>query len=118
MGEVVKFALSQPDLSPTERLMLIALVTHRNPRTGYATPSMAQLAKDCGVTPRGARKILAQLERRGFIQRFYRRRADGRDNTNVYRLPFFALHQLLLRGTTFRVVQDQRCATDRYEVAA
>jgi DNA-binding MarR family transcriptional regulator len=80
----VQYVLSRSDLSPTERLMLIALATHRHPRHDWAEVSVQTLAHDCGLTPNGARKVLRRLEELGFVER-KRRMVDGVYQANLYR---------------------------------
>jgi hypothetical protein len=81
-----------PDLHPTERSALHALVSYADTKTGIAYPFQATLAEDVGVSDRTLRRLLAHLEELGLIEvevnaaEESARRVDRRSNR--YRLPW------------------------------
>lgn len=56
-----------PDLTPTERLTLLALAACHHHLTGRCTPSQSRLAMMTGFNERTIRRAIASLERAGLI---------------------------------------------------
>lgn len=70
MRGLVKAAWTIRGLTPPERLVLLALVTHANWRTGEdARPGVETLAELCGVNRRTIQRALRTLEERRLIAR-------------------------------------------------
>lgn len=72
-------------LSPAELLVLIQLVGSWWKKDALPFPSMATLAKRCGVSTRQIQRAVNSLEAAGFIQRV-KRRSSGIISSNAYDL--------------------------------
>lgn len=72
-------------VSPTELLVLIQLVGSWWKKDALPFPSMATLAKRCGVSTRQIQRAVNSLEAAGFIQRV-KRRSSGIISSNAYDL--------------------------------
>lgn len=72
-------------LSPAELLVLIQLVGSWWKKDALPFPSMATLAKRCGVSTRQIQRAVNKLESAGFIQRV-KRRSRGIISSNAYDL--------------------------------
>jgi len=72
-------------LTPTELLVLIQLVGSWWKKDALPFPSMATLAKRCGVSTRQIQRAVNSLEAGGFIQRV-KRRSSGIISSNAYDL--------------------------------
>jgi hypothetical protein len=72
-------------LSPAELLVLIQLVGSWWKKDALPFPSMATLAKRCGVSTRQIQRAVNRLEAAGFIQRV-KRRSSGIISSNAYDL--------------------------------
>jgi hypothetical protein len=59
--------LSDDRLTPTDRLLLVGIANHDG--DGGAWPSMATLARYCGIEIRSVRKRLAFIEELGYVRR-------------------------------------------------
>jgi hypothetical protein len=70
-GRLVSWALRLDDLTPTQKLVLVALAEHCNGVNGSAVcwPSMGALVTMTGYTDRAIRKALAEFEARNLIDR-------------------------------------------------
>lgn len=64
------------------RMVLLALAERAN-ETGWCWPSMADIARRCGMSPRRARSAVARLVALGELERHIKR---GRASTNRYRI--------------------------------
>ena len=60
---------------------------------GYADPSVAFLAKSCGITPRQVQRIITQLRKDGLLKV---QKSKGRNGVNRYHLQLEALEKLEL----------------------
>lgn len=60
-------ALRHPDLSPAEKIVLLALIMYRNRTSGVAWPSSRSLADDCDVSLQTARRALQKGEKFGLL---------------------------------------------------
>jgi hypothetical protein len=54
--------------------------------TGFCFPSQRRLAVKCSITDRTVRRMLVDLETKGYVSLEHRRRADGSRTSNGYRL--------------------------------
>ena len=59
--------LQDPGLSPAEKIVLLALIMHRNRTSGLAWPSSRSLADACDVSLQTARRSLQKGEKLGFL---------------------------------------------------
>src|SRR5579871_6136610 len=60
---------------------------------GYADPSVAFLAKSCGITPRQVQRIITQLRKDGLLKV---QKSKGRNGVNRYHLQLEVLEKLEL----------------------
>lgn len=74
-----------PDLSPSTRLVLLALAEHVHDGV-TCFPGQARLAELCGVSDRQVRNLLHELQGRGLIAIEHRPGQGGGRKSNVYRL--------------------------------
>ena len=72
-------------LPPTPKLVLMALADEADD-TGFCFPSQRRLAAKCSITDRTVRRMLVELETKGYVSLEHRRRADGSRTSNGYRL--------------------------------
>jgi hypothetical protein len=56
------------ELSPTEKLVALAVLHHRNSDTGKCFPSRERLALVCGLSVRVVQRALAQLKADGVLR--------------------------------------------------
>ena len=78
-----------PSITPTGRLVLLALANRHNQETGRCDPSLATLSADTGMSERAVRTGLRGLEKARVIQTVERRLRTGkgrRNMTNRYRI--------------------------------
>lgn len=74
-------------LSPTHFSMLMLLFAHQeDPSTFLSSPLNKELSKSTGLSQRQTRRILAQLETAGFIERIPDFSSNGRRCANLYDL--------------------------------
>ncbi|MPY72889.1 MAG: hypothetical protein GEU87_01380 [Alphaproteobacteria bacterium] len=79
-----KTARSVRGLKSPEKFVLITLAWYADSgRPGDTFPSVATLARDCAMTPRGVRGILRRLEKEKLIKVAI---GAGKDGTNRYTL--------------------------------
>jgi Helix-turn-helix domain len=71
------------ELRTTIKIVLVALANFADENGEHCFPSQARLARMTGLTERGIRKALAELERLGLIARA-RRWSAGHQTTNTY----------------------------------
>lgn len=57
------------NIKGNEKLILIYLIGHFNPKEGYAYPSIAAMVKECGLNKRTVLKVLSSLEEKGYIKK-------------------------------------------------
>ena len=70
VGAYRRAIFEDEELSPTQRLVALAIAEHADYATGEgARPSKARLAKWTGLHPKTIRRIVAQLEEAGWIRR-------------------------------------------------
>lgn len=80
------WAVEQEGLTPTEKLVLLIL-SNRADENGVCWPSKSYLAKHCNVSEATVKRTCRALKDRGLIVVSERRTGDGRQTTNIYRLP-------------------------------
>ncbi len=73
---------------PTEVKVYAALASYADWETGLCWPSRQTLAEACGVSLATVKRGLTGLERCGAISVERRTQLAGRNDTNLYRLPF------------------------------
>lgn len=78
----IRLLKSTPDLSPAHRLLLRSLVDYFGQRD-ECWPSVATLARECGLSVRHCRRLLRDLERSGWIQHRPRFRPDGSQTSSM-----------------------------------
>lgn len=89
-GRVVGWAFDMPDLTPTQKLTLVALADNASD-DGTCWPSQRTLANKTGLSERTVRTALKALEARGLLSRRPRLRNDGKGRTSdLYKL---SVHQ-------------------------
>lgn len=84
MNEVI----SMPDLRPTLKLVLLMIANAYNKDTHKCHPSQERLANECGVSVQTIQRNVAELERRGLIQRHTRHLGRGQGSYTRYELKF------------------------------
>jgi hypothetical protein len=72
-------------LAPTPKLVLMALADEADD-IGFCFPSQRRLAAKCSITDRTVRRMLVELETKGYVTLERRHRADGSRTSNGYRL--------------------------------
>lgn len=86
-AEHVGWAFRQKGLSPTRKLVLVALADRCNKDTLRCDPSIKKLMDDTGLARMTIFRALESLEQDGFITKVQRRRENGSDTSNEYRFP-------------------------------
>jgi len=72
-------------LAPTPKFVLMALADEADD-DGYCFPSQRRLAAKCSITDRTVRRALLELTTKRYVRLEVRRRADGSQTSNGYRL--------------------------------
>ena len=85
--QAITCAMALRGISPTEKLLLLALANYADERM-RCWPSQRRLAEDTCLTDRTVRSLLAELERRGMLSRLRRDRDDASRTTDVITLHF------------------------------
>jgi Helix-turn-helix domain len=84
----VKRLVKAPDgtrIKPTEKAILCQLADYHREESGFAYPSIKELARCSCVTERHCRRVIASLEARGVLLRIETMRKDhGGQSSNVY----------------------------------
>jgi hypothetical protein len=70
------------------KLVLISLANHADHVSGHCWPSAETIGREACVTPRGVYRIVADLERNGFIDIKRVRGKDGKQRSNNYWIRF------------------------------
>jgi len=83
--ESMAWAINQ-DLPCTDKMVLLMLANRTNKDNGQCTPSMARLAKDCGLSERTARDAIRRLEIAGYLQTIHRKIDQTTNLSNSYKL--------------------------------
>ena len=81
-------AMKQKGLKPATKIVLYWLADHHIGTTGLCIPSQKRLAELCEMTDRSVRTHLEALETLGFIQVIERKRDNGSQTSNEYKLLF------------------------------
>lgn len=83
-------AMKQQGLKPATKIVLYWLADHHNGTTGLCIPSQKRLAELCEMTDRSVRTHLDTLQTLGLIQVIERKRDNGSQTSNEYKLLFDA----------------------------
>jgi hypothetical protein len=59
--------LASETLTTSERIVLVAILAHRNGDSGRCDPSLARLAGQTGMTERGVRLVIRRMEAAGYL---------------------------------------------------
>ena len=81
-------AMKQKGLKPATKIVLYWLADHHNGTTGLCIPSQKRLAELCEMTDRSVRTHLDTLQTLGLIQVIERKRDNGSQTSNEYKLLF------------------------------
>ena len=73
-------------LSALDLNIVLQIAQHWWDPEKHAFPSKARIAAAIGVKPRSVQRRIAAMEAAGLIERVYRRKASGVNQTNVYKL--------------------------------
>jgi len=84
----LRWAVSQPDLSCSARVILSHLVIYSGEGYHTCSVSLGTIASSCGVNKATVLRQLDNLESLGFITRRHRHGDDGRRVANIYRIHF------------------------------
>jgi hypothetical protein len=85
-GALYEFILSHVlDILPTEKLVLLYVANRYNIRKGEAWPSIALIARECGLSERQAQRVLRNLVQYGFMDVIPYFDDNGRQTSNRYR---------------------------------
>jgi hypothetical protein len=76
---------STPDMTSSERLVLLALSYHHHEKTGACFPRIAVISQMCGLKERATQVAIRQLCERGFVSAG-KRVEHGRQRSNQYDL--------------------------------
>lgn len=79
----------QQDVSPTDKLVLLALADHADSQ-GVCWPGLMGIAQKCHLDKRSVQRHVQQLSTSGFILRQSRYRDDGSQASNCYVLPILS----------------------------
>jgi len=85
---IPNWLMRDSDLSAHELLVYMALFNRVNPQ-GLAWPSIARIAKESRTSPSTAKRTIRSLEARGLVVKQVRKRADGTNESNVYKVATF-----------------------------
>jgi len=83
--KAVVWALHQPDLTPSQKIVLLMLSDRHNPDMG-CFPSTKKLAADCNMSTISLFTHLSALDLRWLIKRKGRARGNGQQTSNEYDL--------------------------------
>lgn len=86
-AEHVGWAFRQKGLTPTRKLVLVALADRCNKDTLRCDPSVRKLSDDTGLSERTVERALLDLEEARLVVRVPRTRENGSATTNDYRFP-------------------------------
>lgn len=79
-------AMKQRGLKPSAKIVLYWLADHYNGDTGECFPSHKRLAEVCEMTDRSIRNQIEVLKDMGLIEVFDRKRPNGSQTSNAYKL--------------------------------
>ena len=78
------WSIAQQDLTPAEKLVLLALADRHNADSNECWPSKARIAKDTGLSEATLKRTINSLIDKGLILREERADSKGRKISNVY----------------------------------
>lgn len=99
-AEHVGWAFRQQELSPTRKLVLVALADRCNKDTLRCDPSIRRLIEDTGLGRRTIFRALEELEEGGFIRRVERTRQNGSLTSSEYCFPSVTVTRGEYQGDT------------------
>jgi DNA-binding transcriptional ArsR family regulator len=79
-------AMKQTGLKPAAKIVLYWLADHYNGETGECFPSQKRMAVLCEMTDRSVRKQIDFLQQAGLVEVIERKRPNGSQTSNAYRL--------------------------------
>lgn len=82
--ELTAWVWSQKDISPVEKLTLLALARFYCSDTGECCPSMAQVVEITGLSDSSVRKNISSLVEKYLIYKEQRFASDGTSLSNTY----------------------------------
>ncbi len=85
--EALEWACGQMDIRGMRKLVLTMISWRDNHKTHCCFPSLATIARDCGINKATVARHLNSLERSGKISRQRRPSHHGDSETTVYRFP-------------------------------
>jgi len=85
---IPNWLMRESDLTAHELLVYMALL-NRAGGSGLAWPSIARIAKESRTSPSTVKRTIKSLEARGLIVKRVRKRADGTNESNVYKVATF-----------------------------
>ena len=100
------WAWEQKELTPTEKLVLLALANRHNKDTGKCYPSMTRMAADTGMCRRSVMRAIGKLEKSGLITT---QRYGG--SSNYYYLNIGKITFESTSDTESPVTQSHQCHT-------
>lgn len=98
----------QQKVTPSEKLVLVALADFAHPDTNICWPGQNSIAKMTGQGKRSVVRCMRALEDKGFISRERRHRDDGSRSSDVY--------TLIIQGATVAHSAKPKCQNDRAKV--
>jgi hypothetical protein len=101
---IPNWLMRDSDLTAHELLVYMALFNRVNPQ-GLAWPSIARIAKESRTSASTAKRTIRSLEARGLVVKQVRKRADGTNESNVYKVATFTRQA---RGQGERVTGSDR----------
>ena len=81
-----QWAWEVQDVSPTEKLVLLALASFQITHDGMTSPSKAELASRCCMGKRTVDMAIASLIEKGYLKRYARHTDSGDQMSNIYHL--------------------------------
>ena len=108
MSIVPAKAVSDPELTHAEFRVLAALCVHTD-KAGYCFPAGRTLGRNLGVTRQAVQRHIRRLVYLGYISKKSRKRKNGSDTSNGYRIHGWGQHDVagvqgeLARGATSEV---------------
>lgn len=87
----MSWALQQPDLTPSQKLVLLGIANHDG--DGGAWPSVATLARYACVKRRRVQQILGELEQLGLITRVIQKGGTGLITRDELRPNLYLIHR-------------------------
>lgn len=97
-----------------EKMVFIVLSRYANNNDGIAFPSISTIAKNAGCGPTKARECIKSLEKKGFIKKITRRKANKDNDSNLYSVKNIEQIEVLKKKP---LKEDVSIPTSPHEVA-